>query len=67
MECRWGRWRSEWVGTAGGGMRVVEMPGRQGDEGQRGLTRQRIELRREEGRRETKNITELITQNLENQ
>ena len=29
--------------------------------------RQRTELQREEGRRETKNNTELITQNLENQ
>ena len=32
-------------------MRVVEMPGLQGDGGQRGLARQRIELRRKEGRR----------------
>ena len=47
-------------------MRVVEMPGLQGFGGQRGLVRQRTELRREEGRRETKNTTELITQDLEN-
>ena len=67
MECRWERWRSEWVGTTGGGMRVVEMPGLQGDGGQRRLAQQRIELRRKEGRYETKNTTELITQNLENQ
>jgi len=31
-------------------MRVVEMPGLQGDGGQRGLVRQRTELRRKEGR-----------------
>ena len=49
-------------------MREVEMPGLQGDGGQRGLARQqRIELQREEGRREAKNTTELITQDLENQ
>ena len=45
----------------------MEMPGLQGVGGQRGLTRQRIERRRKEGRRKTKNITELITQDLENQ
>ena len=48
-------------------MCVVEMPGLQGVGGQRGMERQRTELQREEGRRETKNNTELITQNLENQ
>ena len=48
-------------------MRVVEMPGLQGVGGQRAMERQRTELRREEGRRETTNTTELITQNPENQ
>ena len=62
-----GRWRSEWAGTAGGGMRVVEMPGRQGDGGQRGLAWQRTELRRKEGRHKAKNITGIIVQDLENQ
>jgi len=48
-------------------MRVVEMPGLQGVGGQRGLVRQRTELQRKEGRHETKDTTELITKNLENQ
>jgi len=48
-------------------MRVVEMPGLQGVGGQRGMGQQRTELRREEGQREAKDTTELITQNLENQ
>ena len=48
-------------------MRVVKMPGLQGVGGQRGLAQQRTELRRKEERREIKNITELITQDLENQ
>jgi len=34
--------------VAGGGVRVVEMPGRQGDGGQRRLGWQRVELRRNE-------------------
>jgi len=48
-------------------MRVVEMPGLQGVGGQRGLDGSVRSCGREEGRRETKNTTELITQNLENQ
>ena len=36
--------------VAGGGVRVVEMPGRQGDGGQRGSRGQRIELGRKERR-----------------
>jgi len=48
-------------------MRVVEMPGRQGDGGQRGLARQRTELLMKEERREAKNIAGLIAQDLENQ
>ena len=52
--------------VAGGGVRVVEMPGRQGDGGQRGSGGQRIELRRKEERRE-KSITGMVVQDLENQ
>src|SRR5271156_272616 len=58
MECRWGRWRSEWVGTTGGGMRVVEMPGLQGGGGQRGLGMQGTELGRKEGRRKAREYHE---------
>jgi len=41
-------------------MRVVEMPGLQGVGGQRGMERQRTELRRKDDA-ETTNNTELIT------